>query len=114
MTPEEADADPFLSKDDHAGLSTRAVGALFRQIGQQAQAGTHAHEVSVGLVEIYNEKIRDLLHGAQSRLGVGLMGTAPFEHGSSDSNSNSGSNGNSDSDSHSHSKSNSKSNNNDR
>jgi len=68
---EEAEADPFLEKDPEAGVSIRAIGALFRQIDQQSVS--HSHVVKVGLVEIYNEKIRDLLHGAHSELGADLM-----------------------------------------
>ncbi|XP_042422490.1 kinesin-like protein KIN-14C isoform X2 [Zingiber officinale] len=52
------------------GVNFRALNDLFNI--SRSKSGTFRHEVSVQMVEIYNEQVRDLLanHGSQQRLGI--------------------------------------------
>ncbi|XP_074555914.1 kinesin-like protein KIN-14C [Curcuma longa] len=58
------------------GVNYRALNDLFNI--SQNRRGTFMHEVSVQMVEIYNEQVRDLLanHGPQQRLGI-MAATQP-------------------------------------
>jgi hypothetical protein len=56
----------------NAGITPRAIGYLFQRLGEEAAKGGRKYSVYTSYLQIYNEKIFDLLNPSQLAQGSGL------------------------------------------
>ncbi|KAI5660195.1 hypothetical protein M9H77_28988 [Catharanthus roseus] len=65
---------PDRGTEEDWGVNYRALNNLFHL--SQSREGTYSYEVSVQMVEIYNEQVRDLLSSDASQKRLGILSTS--------------------------------------